>query len=66
MSSLHKLKDLYRPKTGRELDERYGEMEKLGLERRDMAAMIIGGFMAFAPILIAVAVCAGALLLVFR
>ncbi len=42
-------------KTPQELDAHYSRMEKLELEKGDYLAMVLGAFLAFAPLLLVLA-----------
>ena len=46
---------LPKEKTEEELEEHYKKMDEMDLDKGDFAAMIIGAFMAFWPILVIVA-----------
>lgn len=59
-------KYLPKEKTKRELDEHYREMEKLELEKGDLPAMILGALIAFAPLLVILALIFLIPLLLFR
>jgi len=53
-------------KTEAELNERYDAIEREGLEKNDLPAMILAGFIAFAPIIIAIIAAMALLLWIFR
>jgi len=66
LNLFNRFSGVWRPKSGAELAERFDQIEKEGLEKNDYFAMVIGGFIAFWPILAAVLIAAGLLLLLFR
>ena len=63
MSLFTRWRSLPREKSKEELDEHYKRMD---VEKGDMFAMILGGFLAFAPILLGVAVLFALVLFVLR
>lgn len=66
MSFFNRSANLPRHKSKEELDAHYEKMEQAGFTKKDMFAMVIAGFIAFAPILLVLFLTVVIMMLLFR